>query len=177
MNGTRPSSVAVLILMLILAASTMSLVCRPRPSEQQSESVIPEEPTAEAKQGIAYIGRDTSSRPVESPVEPIEPVLMDTMEMLAAGPILVSGRAIVYPQEGLKAGVQGTVKLHIYVNDKGRVTKVKVVESVHPALDLAATEAARECVFLPKTYRGQPMGSWISVPVTFFLQDSPRQNP
>ena len=158
-NGTRLSSVAVFILMLILAASAMSLVCIRRPSEQQSESAIIKTPTSDTKTVTVEGGEILS-------IDPQPP-----------GPTLVGSLTVVYPEEVRKAGIQGTVKLHIYVNDEGRVTKVKVAESLHPALDSAATEAARKCVFQPMIVRGQPVGVWILLPVIFSLQDSPRQNP
>lgn len=74
---------------------------------------------------------------------------------------------IVYPEEC--KNVSGKVIIQFQVDEKGSVTMAKIVESVHPKLD---AEVIRVIKSLPKfdpakNDEGQPVSSWLTLPVTF----------
>ena len=65
----------------------------------------------------------------------------------------------VYPDEARKAGVGGTVLLHLELDAEGRVADARVVAAIAPALDAASLEAARRLVFAPARQSGRPVPS------------------
>ena len=54
-----------------------------------------------------------------------------------------------YPEEAKKAGIQGRVVVGFTIDEKGRMTDVKVVKGVHPLLD---KEALRVIKSAPKKW-------------------------
>ncbi|MEJ7665013.1 MAG: TonB family protein [Hymenobacter sp.] len=48
------------------------------------------------------------------------------------------GRRFAYPTDALRAGVQGRVVLTFYVNTKGRVEDIKVIEGLWPSINTEA---------------------------------------
>ena len=67
----------------------------------------------------------------------------------------------VYPTEALKKGIQGTVMVSFIVEVNGRITNVKVVDSVHPLLDAEAVRVAR---IMPKWIPGKYQGKAVRTP-------------
>ncbi len=55
-----------------------------------------------------------------------------------------------YPEEAERTKVEGTVILEASVDEEGLPDNIRVIRSVHPALDLAAIEALREWKFEPR---------------------------
>jgi TonB family protein len=49
-----------------------------------------------------------------------------------------------YPAEALRAGAQGAVVLSLYHDGEGNASQIKVLQSPHPAISDAATEAAKQ---------------------------------
>ena len=54
-----------------------------------------------------------------------------------------------YPPEAYDQKIEGRVVARIYVNSKGKVTAVEIVESVHPLLDHAFYIAAKQWRYDP----------------------------
>lgn len=79
--------------------------------------------------------------------------------------------APVYPSRALRLQQEGTVILHILVDQAGKTGEIKVVESSgFPLLDIAAVEAATKWSFNPSTQNGKIIKSWVEVPVSFNIQ-------
>ena len=76
--------------------------------------------------------------------------------------------APVYPEAARSDGVQGTVVLAALVCEHGKVVATRVIDSV-PALDEAATDAARQWVFQPAMIRDVRVATWTRVPIKFSL--------
>ncbi len=76
----------------------------------------------------------------------------------------------VYPEIAKKAGIEGSVLLHLFVDETGRVIKVLVAKSLETSLDQAALEAARKTTFYPALQRDKPVGVWVAYPVRFKLK-------
>lgn len=74
-----------------------------------------------------------------------------------------------YPEIARRAGLEGTVLVHVLVNPRGTVERAEIIQGVHPLLDKAAMEAAGRCRFLPGKQRGVAVPVWVAVPYRFRL--------
>jgi L-ribulose-5-phosphate 3-epimerase len=74
----------------------------------------------------------------------------------------------VYPEEAIRAGLEGTVVLAVTIGDQGLVSEVKVLESV-PGLDQAAIDAVKEWQYTGAWIGGEPVHYTTTVSVKFFL--------
>jgi len=77
----------------------------------------------------------------------------------------------VYPEIAKKAGIEGSVLLHLFVDENGKVIKALVATSLESSMDEAALEAARKTTFYPALQRDKPVGVWVAYPVRFRLKD------
>ncbi len=77
-----------------------------------------------------------------------------------------------YPPEAAKDSIQGRVIVQLLIERNGAVSEVKVVRPVHELLD---NEAVRVCKSLPKFFPGSVGGKtvamWLTLPITFKLED------
>lgn len=77
-----------------------------------------------------------------------------------------------YPAEAYQRGEEGDVMLLVSVSAEGRVRQVRLDKSSgFKLLDDAALSTVRAWQFQPATYRGQPVGTWVRVPIRFSLAD------
>ncbi|NCP84893.1 MAG: energy transducer TonB [Bacteroidetes bacterium] len=76
---------------------------------------------------------------------------------------------IVYPEIARKAGIEGRVILEFVVDERGKVSNVKVLRSVGGGLDEAAISAVKKVKFTPGMQRGRPVKVRYTLPVTFKL--------
>jgi protein TonB len=81
-------------------------------------------------------------------------------------PRLVRQTRPTYPQDAFTKRVEGTVVLEVLIDDRGKVARVRVVQSI-PILDAAAVETVREWVFAPALKNGRPVASIALAPVSF----------
>ncbi len=88
-------------------------------------------------------------------------------------PVFLSSRRArtpPYPRRARRLGIEGKLLLRAYVQPDGRVGEVRVIRSLFPECDAAATNwAKRKWRFQPGTVRGLAQGMWINVPVQFVL--------
>lgn len=77
-----------------------------------------------------------------------------------------------YPETARNAGIEGMVVLKILVGTDGSVLDVQVLKSAHPALDQAASDAAKQWTFSPAKLVDEPVKTWVSFPVKFSLSES-----
>lgn len=76
-----------------------------------------------------------------------------------------------YPSLAVRRGYEGTVLLRVRVLKNGRVAEVQVQEtSGHRILDKAARKAVELWRFSPALLGGNPVDSWVLVPITFKLK-------
>jgi protein TonB len=98
--------------------------------------------------------------PVEAGGAVVSPVLIES-----------SGVKPVYPEEGLRAGLEGLVVLEAIVDEHGRVGHdVKVVRGLGDGFDEAAVTAVRQWRFRPATRYGKPIKVRRIFPILFRLQ-------
>ena len=77
-----------------------------------------------------------------------------------------------YPESARRRGQQGRVLLRVFIDAQGRSKQVKINSSSgSDALDHAATEAIKRWRFHPARSGGQPIESWVNVPIDFRLSE------
>ena len=87
-------------------------------------------------------------------------------------PVARSAIDPVYPEIAQEAGIEGTVIVQAFINDKGIVEETIILKGVpNTGLDEAAAEAIMRTRFKPAKQRDRPVGVWISIPVHFTLQN------
>jgi len=75
-----------------------------------------------------------------------------------------------YPKSVIMLGVEGTVYLELWIDEKGTVRNVKLTKSLYPTLDKIAIENARNLKFSPAMQRDKPVSVRCSFPVIFKLE-------
>lgn len=76
-----------------------------------------------------------------------------------------------YPSDARRLGQHGVVLVRVYVNREGRPDEVRLARSSGVrALDEAALGAVSDWRFAPARRGGEPVASWIEVPVRFRLE-------
>jgi protein TonB len=79
-----------------------------------------------------------------------------------------------YPPLAKRRQWEGRVLLKVRVLANGTAAAVSVdTSSGHDLLDEAALEAVRQWHFVPAKRGGQPVDSWVNIPINFNLLDSP----
>jgi periplasmic protein TonB len=129
-------------------------------AEARPEPVIAAAPAAAPLQ-VAYVA---------------PPALRD--EPPAAEPTLQSARRAAcapapHPPALRERGVEGVVRLRVWVDELGRAGQVLLTASSGWRLfDDAAVAQARRCPFQPARRGAEPVGSWVEFPVRFALETS-----
>jgi len=78
----------------------------------------------------------------------------------------------IYPEIAQEAGIEGTVIVQAFINDKGIVEETVILKGVpNTGLDEAAAKAIMQTRFKPAKQRDRPVGVWISIPVHFTLKN------
>jgi TonB family protein len=73
-----------------------------------------------------------------------------------------------YPDSLKKIGVGGTVKVWLYIDERGAVRDTRIGEtSGVEALDEAALTTAAEFAFTPALNHDEPVSVWIQIPISF----------
>lgn len=85
-----------------------------------------------------------------------------------ATPEPLSSPAPRYPQEALRMGAGGTVRIRVTVAADGSVDRLEMTDgSGNRYLDRAALDAVRRWRFQPATRNGQPVVAEVTVPIVF----------
>ena len=80
-------------------------------------------------------------------------------------------RNIVYPEIAQEAGIEGKVIIQAFIDDKGRVQGMSVLQGIpNTGLNEAAMAAIKKTRFKPAQQRDRPVGVYISIPVNFKLK-------
>ena len=73
-----------------------------------------------------------------------------------------------YPDLARESGVEGTVQVRAFICACGQVSNVSVVSSI-PLLDEAAVTAVEQWIYKPALANGEPVTTWVTIPVKFSL--------
>jgi protein TonB len=80
-----------------------------------------------------------------------------------------------YPEVAQRRGWTGTVQLELDLDDAGRVTAARLLQSCgHDLLDQAALDAARHWTYTPATLNGRPVPVTVPVPIVYGLESRRR---
>ena len=82
-------------------------------------------------------------------------------------PELISSVAPNYPAEMRKTSTPGSVTLLFLLDEDGRVNEPRVDNSSHPAFEQPALEAVRKWRFRPGTKDGEPVKTYMKLPLRF----------
>lgn len=75
-----------------------------------------------------------------------------------------------YPEEAKAAQISGRVMLRVYIDESGRVARIKVLSGLGGGCTATAVRWAKaKWRFAPAKAGDQAVGMWITVPVTFIL--------
>jgi len=85
-------------------------------------------------------------------------------------PIPISTPLPVYPEIARRAGIEGTVWVHMWVTKEGTVKKGVVLKSTSEIFNQSALDAATQWTFTPAIMNNQPVAVWVSVPFRFQLR-------
>jgi protein TonB len=78
---------------------------------------------------------------------------------------------LLYPEDARRYGIQGTVVLRILVSKDGKALRCRVESTESKILLDAAVAATMATRFTPGTQEGRPIHMWVTVPVTFTLDE------
>lgn len=79
-------------------------------------------------------------------------------------------RNVDYPEMARRANIQGQVVIRVYIDKEGKPKKWLIQSSDSQMLNDAAIKAVLKTVFTPAIQNKQPVGCWISIPITFKLK-------
>jgi len=75
-----------------------------------------------------------------------------------------------YPELAIKRTIEGTVLVQFVIDEKGKVTDVEVIQSVHRLLDREAVRLIKSSPdWTPAIQSGRPVKSWKRQPIVFKL--------
>ncbi|MBN1981476.1 MAG: TonB family protein, partial [Chitinivibrionales bacterium] len=103
--------------------------------------------------------------------DPKATMITDTnLTVLDTIPKLIVHTDPEYPQQAIRAEIEGTVACDLLVSEEGSVEQVTVTQSAHPLLDSCVTQAAANFHFSPGWIDGQKVAVVLSYEKTFSLQ-------
>lgn len=73
-----------------------------------------------------------------------------------------------YPKEAKDAGLEGSVEVKIFINEKGQVTQTIILKGID-GLNDAAIEAINKAKFEPAKKNGKKTGVWVPTRIKFTL--------
>jgi protein TonB len=140
---------------------------KPQPKPQPTKVPVAQStPTTEAK---------TESLAQPSPVAASAPpasVPVEQKPLVRAEADYLNNPKPSYPRLSKRMGEQGEVRLRVLVAVDGRVASVQLSRSSgFERLDEAALDSVKQWRFKPATQGGEPLETWVEVPVKFVLEN------
>jgi protein TonB len=76
-----------------------------------------------------------------------------------------------YPEIALRAGLEGTVYVKMWVDKEGKVRKVVILKSDAEIFNQPSQDAAMQWVYTPALMQKGPVSVWVAVPFKFRLSN------
>jgi protein TonB len=188
-GGPALAVIGIHILIIYGLAATMGVVKVPQFAAPIEAVFIPEQTQREPEPPAPVKPEIDQVMPTEQPMpeiqfdEPVVPpaetavpasenaIAAATASGAVAQDLKASNRVEpAYPPAARRAGEEGTVRLKVLVDEKGRPRDVTVANSSGFArLDQAAIEAVRKWRFVAATDGANPISAWTQVAITFRL--------
>jgi protein TonB len=145
----------------------------PPPPKEVAAPVVPIE-AAEGEEADADAGdiAPTSFANLDALPPPPPPPSETAQEFYAFDepPVMLKFVNPKYPDLARQAGIEGTVLLNVLVGTDGKVLQVSVIQSdVTPAMEKAASEAAKQFLFKPAKQRTVAVKARVAIPIRFKL--------
>ncbi len=140
---------------------------KPQPKPQPAKVPVAQStPTTEAKtESVAPPSPVVASAPPAS-------VPVEQKPLVRAEADYLNNPKPSYPRLSKRMGEQGEVRLRVLVAVDGRVASVQLSRSSgFERLDEAALESVKQWRFKPATQGGEPLETWVEVPVKFVLEN------
>lgn len=188
-SGPAAAVVGIHILIIYGLAATMGVVKVPQFAAPIEAVFIPEQTESEPEPPVPVKPEIDQVMPTEQPMPDIqfdEPVVPPAETPMPASENAIAATPAAgavaqelktrnrveptYPSSSRRAGEEGTVRLKVLVDEKGRPRDVAVATSSGFArLDQAAMEAVRKWRFMAATDGTNPISAWTQVAITFRL--------
>lgn len=128
----------------------------------------------EASSGLPPGGTDLLGAVIDRPSAVVPPPAPKQSGPVRIADLPVPPRKIVdarpvYPDIARQARREGTVVMEAVLDTAGRVTQLRVIQSV-PLLDQAALDAVRQWRYTPTTLGGHPVSVLMTITIRFQLQ-------
>jgi protein TonB len=146
---------------------------KPEPEIQVKPEIDQVMPTEQPLPEIQF--DEPVAPPADTPIPASENAISATAASGAVAQDLKTRNRVepTYPSASRRAGEEGTVRLKVLVDEKGRPRDVTVANSSGSArLDQAAMEAVRKWRFVAATDGTNAITAWTQVAVTFRLTNS-----
>lgn len=152
------------ILLVVLAGLFLMVGCKVK---QKDTTIIPIVKTPSNTQTPAQISPDTD-----------QDSFFITVEVMPSFPGGIEARGkylndnIKYPDEAIKAGIQGTCYMNFVVETDGRITNVRVLRGIGGGCDEEAIRVIQDMPeWEPGLQRGKPVRVQYNMPIKFTLTD------
>jgi protein TonB len=86
-------------------------------------------------------------------------------------PVPTMKAKVVYPEEALSKGVEGTVWVKAYIDEAGAVRKAEILKTDAAVFKASALEAAGKWKFSPALKDGKPVAVWVTLPFRYKLAE------
>lgn len=142
----------------------------PVPVPTPSEDALPNETGGPGPAGDVEVGGEPGigeGGPGGVSVPEVEPPPFVPVEKY---PVVTRKVDPVYPELAVRAGLEGTVWVKIWVDREGRSHKVELLKSTSEIFNEAALAAAAKFSFIPAYMNGGPVAVWVSIPFAFRLR-------
>lgn len=140
----------------------------PTPVDVQAAADASAEADAQAGEAGAQRDQAGAQTDTESPEDQPRFIAYDTAPVLQNREVVARRIEELYPPRLREAGVGGVVNVWLYISETGVVEETEVNRSSGvDELDAAATTLAKDMVFRPAANAGEPVGVWVSIPISF----------
>ncbi|MET0534093.1 MAG: energy transducer TonB [Steroidobacter sp.] len=191
-GGPAIAVIGIHVLIIYGLATSMGIVKIPKFAAPIEAVFIPEETEVQPEQPVPVKPEIDQVMPTEQPMPEIqfdEPIAPPTDNAIPASESAISASVAegavaqdlktsnrvepMYPSASRRAGEEGTVRLKVLVDEKGRPRDVAVATSSGFArLDQAAMEAVRKWRFVAATDGTNAISVWTQVAITFRLTNA-----
>lgn len=161
----QAAGLAAAAVLLLALACQLDRPVGPQPDPTPA-AVVPADPPLPPSDPT----QDLSQAPTFTPYEQA-PEILDRAE-------LVRSMRSAFPPALRDAGIGGTARVWVFIDEDGVVQNTRLVESAgRSELDEAAEAVLRQVRFKPAINRGQAVPVWVQMPVTFQVPSGPDPAP
>jgi periplasmic protein TonB len=154
-------------------------VLDPAPHTSTGPAVLDGPPTEGLEEYSVNVGPSNgpfpSTGPSDAPIVVVPVAAPPQDEILTVGgavsrPVLRTGQPPRFPQIGRHARIQGDVILQAVIDERGRVSDVRVLRGLPMGIDQAAVDAVQSWIFEPAKLNGRPVRVYYTLTVKFQLK-------